>query len=298
MEIKTLSPLMLTNAVALLKEGLFALKGETLKELLKDALIYETLYQQEEVFDEFHKKLLWWFDFYKEHKEEREETEKQLRAVALWLEKKVLCGGEPEIVKGKVVNYEEEKNLLNLIEVSPFELKEGEVVKKRVKLVGWAKRFLGRRLFAEKESLFEGVFNLDEAKVKDYERHAQKPPLFKLFEAGVEGLLDLVNRFGVKVLEADKEFFADRGYSKAVKLLERVEAEGNRIARVNRAAGILPYGAELFIYERVEKPKGRKEFHHLNEIMKELVKLGWASEIFKETRELTVASEPIGWISF
>jgi hypothetical protein len=295
MELRALSPIMLTNAVARFEGERAFLKDETLKELAKNALIYEHLRRDKETFDEFYKKLLWWFEFYKEHKEEREEVKKQLEAIALWLEKKLLCGGEPEIVRGEVINYEEEKNLLNLLSVSDFEL-SGEVVKLKVKLVGRAKRFVGVRKFAAEGSTFRGTFEVDTQKLNDYERHAQKPLTYEVVKENK--LREVINRFAFKVLESDKQFFADRGYSKAVRELERIEAEGNGgLLRVNYHAGVLPYAAELFIRERIETSKGRKEYHHLSEIMVEITRLGLASEIFKETRELTVGQKPIGWLS-
>ena len=288
---------MLTNATARFEDGKVFLKGETLKELLKNSLIYENLRTNKELFDEFYKKLLWWFDFYKERKEERDEVKRQLEAISLWLEKKVLCGGEPEIVNGEVVNFDEEKNLLNLLKVSDFELIQGEVVKKKVKLVGRAKRFVGLRKFADRNSTFEGTFEVDTQKVEDYEKHAQKPELYSIFKEKL--LVEVVNRFSLKVLETDKAFFTDRGYSLVVRRLEEIEAESNeKLVKLNYKEGILPYGAELFILERVETGKGRKEYHHLNEIMVEITALGWSSEIFKETREITTDKEPIGWLNF
>ncbi len=297
MELKSLSPVMLTNAVAGFENGKVFIKKETLQDLLKNALIYENLRTNKELFDEFYKKLLWWSEFYKEHKEEKEEVKKQLEAISLWLEKKVLCGGELEIVNGEVVNFEEEKNLLNLLKVENFELQNGEVIKKKVKLVGKAKRYLGLRKFADKSSTFGGNFEVDTQKVEEYEKHAQKPELYSLVKEN--RLVEVVNRFSLKVLETDKAFFTDRGYSIVVKRLEEIEAESQeKLVRLNYKEGILPYGAELFIFERLETSKGRKEYHHLNEIMQEITKLGWASEIFKETREITVDKEPIGWLMF
>jgi len=288
---------MLTNAVARFENGTPALKAETLKELVKNALVYENLRLDKELFDEFYKKLLWWWDFYRENRENRTEVRRQLEAVALWLEKKVLCGGEPEIVKGEVINFDEEKNLLRLLEVSDFRLGEGELVKKKVKLVGRAKRFVGVRKFAERGSVFEGTFGVSKERTLDYERHAQKPLLFEVFKEN--RVVEVVNRFSLKVLEADKAFFGDRGYSVAVRWLETVEAESSeRLVKLNYKEGILPYGAELFVLERIETGKGRKEYHHLSEIASELALLGWASELLTETRELTVRQEPIGWCAF
>ncbi len=285
---------MLTSAVARFEDGKVYLRAETLKDLVKNALIYENLRTDKELFDEFYKKLLWWSDFYSENRENVAEVKRQLEAIALWLEKKVLCGGEPEIVEGRVVNFDEEKNLLNLLKAEDFLLKEGELVKKKVKLVGRAKRFVGVRKFAEKGSMFEGLLSTDEEKVSSYERHAEKPTLFEVFKN--DGLLKVVNRFSLKVLETDKEFFSGGGYSVAVKLLEEIEAESNeRLVKLNYKAGTLPYGAELFVYERIETSKGRKEYSHLNRIMEEIASLGWASEIFNRTRELTFRQEPIGW---
>jgi len=288
---------MLTNAVAKFENGKVALKNEVFKDLIKNALIYENLRTNKEVFDEFYKKLLWWVDFYKEHKEEKQEVKRQLEAISLWLEKKVLCGGEPEIVDGEVVNYEEAKNLLNLLKVSNFELKTGEVVKKKVKLVGKAKRFIGLRKFANRNSTFEGMLEANSQKMEEYEKHAQKPELFSIVKEN--RLVEVINRFSLKVLETDKAFFTDRGYSSVVKKLEDIEAESNeRLIKLNYKEGILPYGAELFILERIETSKGRKEYSHLNGIMKEITNLGWASEIFNETREITIDREPIGWLMF
>jgi hypothetical protein len=286
---------MLTNAVARFDGDRVAIKGETLKDLVKNALIYENLRTDKELFDEFYKKLLWWLEFYRENKENRQEVRKQLEAISLWLEKKVLCGGEPEIVKGEVINFDEEKNLLRLLEVNDFSLTEGEIVKKKVKLVGRAKRFIGVRKFAERGSNFDGTFEIDQQKVQDYETHANKPAMFEVFKENT--LTEVINRFALKVLETDKEFFADRGYSPVVKRLEDIEAESeNKLVRINYHAGILPYAAELFAYERIETGKGRKEYHHLNEIFEEITQLGWASEIFKQTREITADRKPIGWL--
>ncbi len=288
---------MLTNAVAKFEDGQIYLRAQTLKDLVKNALIYENLRTDKGLFDEFYKKLLWWSDFYSENRENRQEVKRQLEAISIWLEKKVLCGGEPEIVEGRVVNFDEEKNLLNLLKVEDFLLKEGKVEKRKVKLVGRAKRFVGVRKFAEKGSLFEGTLSVDEEKVSSYERHADKPTLFEVFKNGK--LLEAVNRFSLKVLETDKEFFTDGGYSVAVKFLEEIEAESNeRLVKLNYKGGILPYGAELFAYERIETSKGRKEYSHLNRIMEEITSLGWASEIFNRTRELTFRQEPVGWCSF
>jgi len=297
MELKALSDVMLTNAVARFAGEKVFLKGETLKDLLKNALVYENLYRNKELFDEFYKKLLWWFDFYRENRENRQEVRRQLEAIALWLEKKVLCGGEPEIVEGEVINYEEEKNLLNLLKVSEFELQSGEIKKKKIKLVGKSKRFIGLRKVAVRNSTFGGDFEVDTQRVEEYESHAQKPELYEVFKEN--RLTEVVNHFSRKVLEADKEFFADRGYSDIVRRLEDIEAEsGERLVRVNYHAGVLPFGAELFIYERIEKGKGRKEEHHLSEIFKAITELGFASELFKETREITVDRHPLGWLMF
>ena len=136
---------------------------------------------------------------------------------------------------------------------------------------------------------------VDADRLNSYEAHANKPLTYEVLKEG--RLSEIVNRFALKVLETDKEFFADRGYSKTVRELERIEAEsGERLMKVNYHGGILPYAAELFIKERIETAKGRKEYHHLNEIMRVAAELGFASEIFKETRELTVGQKPIGWI--
>jgi len=286
---------LLTNATARFEDsGKVYLKAETLKDLVKNALIYENLYRDKELFDEFYKKLLWWLEFYRENKENRTEVKRQLEAIGKWLEKKVLCGGEPEIVKGEVINYDEEKNLLSLLKVSDFALR-GEPKRKKIKLVGKAKRFVGVRKVASKGSSFEGTFEVDRQKLEDYERHAQKPLLYGVFKN--DTLSEVINRFARKVLEADKEFFADRGYSDIVRRLEDIEAEsGERLLRVNYKAGILPFGAELFAYERLEKGKGRKEEHHLSEIFETLTKEGFASELFKNTREITVDRQPLGWL--
>jgi len=297
MQLKALSDVMLTNAVARFEGGSVALKAETLKDLVKNALIYENLYRNKELFDEFYKKLLWWLEFYRENRENRDEVKRQLSAIALWLEKKVLCGGEPEIVEGEVINYEEEKNLLNLLKVEDFKLTQGEVKKKKIKLVGKAKRFIGLRKVAVKGSTFEGTFEVDQPKVEEYERHAQKPELYGVFKEN--RLEEVINHFSRKVLEADKEFFADRGYSDIVRRLEDIEAEsGERLVRVNYKGGVLPFGAELFAYERIEKGKGRKEEHHLSEIFKTVTELNLSSELFKETREITADRYPLGWLKF
>ena len=143
MQLKALSDVMLTNAVARFEGGSVALKAETLKDLVKNALIYENLYRNKELFDEFYKKLLWWLEFYRENRENRDEVKRQLSAIALWLEKKVLCGGEPEIVEREVINYEEEKNLLNLLKVEDFKLTQGEVKKKKVNYLASKMRGFG-----------------------------------------------------------------------------------------------------------------------------------------------------------
>ena len=297
MELKALSPVLLTSAVAKFEGEKVLLKEDTLKDLLKEALIYENLRVEKELFDEFYKKLLWWKEFAEENKEDLKEVRRQLEAIALWLEKKVLCGGEPEIVNGEVVNYEEEKNLLNLLKVSDFPLKAGNVSNKKIKLVGKAKRFLGIRKVADVGSVFEGTFEVDRERLNDYERHAQKPTLYGVFKEN--NLLEVVNRFSLKVLEADKEFFADRGYSDIVRRLEDIEADSNeKLVRVNYKKGILPFGAELFIYERLEKGEGRKEEKHLSEIMQTAYKLARVSELFTQTREITVDRYPIGWLRF
>lgn len=297
MELKALSPVLLSSAVAKFEDDKVSLKGETLKNLLKEALIYENLKEDKELFDEFYKKLLWWKEFAEENKEKLKEVRKQLEAVALWLEKKVLCGGEPEIVNGEVVNYEEEKNLLNLLKVSDFPLKAGNVSNKKIKLVGKAKRFIGVRKVADVSSVFEGTFEVDNEKLTEYEKHAQKPTLYGVFKENK--LLDVVNRFSLKVLEADKEFFADKGYSDIVRRLEDIEADSNeKLVRVNYKEGILPFGAELFIYERIEKGEGRKEEKHLSEIMQTAYNLARVSELFTQTREITVDRYPIGWLRF
>jgi hypothetical protein len=297
MELKALSPVLLSSAVAKFEGNNVSLKGETLKNLLKEALIYENLREDKKLFDEFYKKLLWWKEFAEENKENLKEVRKQLQAVAFWLEKKVLCGGEPEIVNGEVVNYEEEKNLLNLLKVSDFPLKAGNVFNKKIKLVGKAKRFIGVRKAADVGSVFEGTFEVDNEKLTEYEKHAQKPVLYEVFKEN--RLLEVVNRFSLKVLEADKEFFADRGYSDIVRRLEDIEADSNeKLVRVNYKGGILPFGAELFIYERIEKGEGRKEEKHLSEIMQTAYKLARVSELFTETREKTVDRYPIGWLRF
>jgi hypothetical protein len=284
---------MLTGALARQSPSV-ALKADALRDLVKNALVYENLRRDKDLFDEFYKKLLWWRDFALDRNNPRDEVKRQLEAISLWLEKKILCGGEPEIVKGEVVNFDEGKNLLNLLSVSDFEMKTGEVSLKKVKLVGRAKRFIGRRRFAERGSSFEGVFKVNKSAVGDYERHAQKPAMFEVFKEN--RLVEVVNRFSLKVLEADKAFFADRGYATIVRKLEDIEAEsGECLVRLNYHAGILPYGAELFIYETVETGKGRKEFHHLSEMANLLVSEGLASEILKETREITADRNPIGW---
>ena len=295
MELKALSDVLLTNATARFDDsGKVYLKAETLKDLVKNALIYEQLYRDKELFDEFYKKLLWWLEFYRENKENRPEVKRQLEAIGKWLEKKVLCGGEPEIVKGEVINYDEEKNLLNLLNISDFELK-GEPKRKKIKLVGKAKRFVGVRKVAPKGSSFEGTLEVDTQKVESYESHAEKPPLFEVFKNNT--LSEVINHFSRKVLEADKEFFADRGYSDIVRRLEDIEAEsGERLMRVNYKGGVLPFGAELFAYERLEKGKGRKEEHHLSEIFETITQEGFASELFKNTREITVDRQPLGWL--
>lgn len=289
MELKALSPVLLTGALSKRVKGEFYLKGETLKELLKETFIYHSLKGDKELFDEFYKKLVEWksFEFETEQEEKRE-----LANIGLWLEKKVLCGGEPEIVNGKVVNYEEEKNLLNLFKISDFSL-QGEVKKLKVKLVGRIKRFVGVRFTALEGSTFSGEFEIEG--LEEYERHAQKPFIYPQIKEGKVG--QLLTKFALKVLETDKELFADFGYSSAVKYLEEIEAQtlDQNLFRVNYKGGILPYGAELFCYELVETGKGRKEYHHLSEIFTYLTQKGLSGEIFSQTREL-VAGKPIGWL--
>ena len=119
--------------------------------------------------------------------------------------------------------------------------------------------------------------------------------MFEVFEKN--DIYGVINRFSLKVLEADKAFFTDNGYSQTVKRLEDMEAEsGNNLLRINLLEGVLPYGAELFAYERIETSKGRKEYVHLNGIFQKIRDYGWSSEIFKGTREVVLGGEPIGWL--
>ncbi|GEM_PF-1888858 len=298
MSLRSLSPILLTNATARFEGDKVFLKAEVLKDLLKNALIYENLREDKELFDEFYKKLMWWKEFYQENKDNLPEVKKQLSLIGTWLEKKVLCGGEPEIVKGEVINFDEKKNLLNLLQVEDFELTQGQIVKKKLKLVGKGKRFIGIRKLADTNSTFEGQFSVDPQKVEEYEKHAQKPRMYEYFKNNT--VEEVVDKFSLKVLEADKEFFTDRGYADIVRRLEDIEAESDhRLVRVNYKPGILPFGAELFCYEQIEKRKrGRKEYHHLTEIFELINKLRMAGEIFSQTREITVDKKPIGWLKF
>jgi hypothetical protein len=289
MQLKSLSPVLLTNATSKVVNGETYLKAEALKDLTKNALVYKNLKLNKELFDEFYKKLLWWF--------EEEQTKGQLKAIGTWLEKKVLCGGEPEIVHGEVVNYEEEKNLLNLLNAEDIFVPPEGIEKRKIKLVGKAKRFIGLRKVLKENETIEGTFEVDFQKVENYEKHAQKPELYPLFKEN--RITEVINEFSLKVLESDKELFADRGYSDIVKILEDIEAESqNRLVRLNYKGGVLPYGAELFCYEQIEKGKGRKEYHHLSEIFRQITDLGFAGEIFKGTREITVDRKPLGWLFF
>ena len=289
MQLKSLSPVMLTNATSKVANGEVYLKAEALKDLTKNALVYKNLKLNKELFDEFYKKLLWWF--------KEDLTKAQLKAIGIWLEKKVLCGGEPEIVEGRVINYEEKKNLLNLLSVEDIPLPPDSIERKKIKLVGKAKRFIGLRKVLKENTTLEGKFEVDFQKLEEYEKHAQKPELYGIFKENT--LTGLINEFSLKVLETDKELFANRGYSDIVKILEDVEADSqNRLVRLNYKGGVLPYGAELFCYEQIEKGKGRKEYHHLSKIFRQITDAGFAGEIFKETREITVDRKPLGWLMF
>jgi len=280
---------MLTNATSKFVNGESYLKAEALKDLTKDALIYKNLKLNKELFDEFYKKLLWWF--------KEDNSKEQLKVIGTWLEKKVLCGGEPEIVEGRVINYEEKKNLLNLLSVEDIPLPPDSIEKRKIKLVGKAKRFIGLRKVLKENTTLEGKFGVDFQKVEEYEKHAQKPDLYGIFKENT--LTGLINELSLKVLETDKELFANRGYSDIVKLLEDIEAESREhLLRLNYKGGVLPYGAELFCYEQIEKGKSRKEYHHLSEIFRRITDLGFGGEIFKQTREITTDRKPLGWLRF
>ena len=255
-------------------------------------MIYTRLREDKKLFDEFYKKLLWWKEFYDENKENRKEVLRQLKAIGTWLEKKVFCGGEPEIVNGEVVNFDEKKNLLNFVKVSDFVLREGKVMEKAPKVVGERKKILKPIKVASKGAIFEGRLEIDES----YKGLKNPSPVADYLKA--EKLTELLNRFSIKVLEVDKEFFVEGGYAKTLKVLEEIEAEsGDRLWKINFEEGVLPFGAEIFVYERLETPKGRKEYHHLNEIFKILSSEGWAGEVFSNTRKISPEGYPFGWFS-
>jgi len=290
MELKSLSPILLTPEVARIDSQGAVLKGEAIKDLVKNALIYGLLRKDKELFDEFYKKLLWWKDFYGENKENRPELLRQLKAIALWLEKKVLCGGEPEIVNGEVINFDEKKNLLNFVKAGDFVLKEGKVEEEKVKLVGRVKKFLKPQKGVSKGSTFEGELSVDES----YKELNEPSPAAEY----LDNLAETLNRYSLKILEIDKAFFADRGYSKTVRRLEDIEAEsGDRLWKINVEEGVLPYAVEVFAYERLETPKGRKEYLHLGEIFEILTAERWTGDIFKEVRKISPDGYPFGWLS-
>ena len=290
MELKSLSPILLTPEVARVDSQGAVLKGEAIKDLVKNALIYGLLRKDKELFDEFYKKLLWWKDFYGENKENRPELLRQLKAIALWLEKKVLCGGEPEIVNGEVINFDEKKNLLNFVKAGDFVLKEGKVEEQKVKLVGRVKKFLKPQKGVSKGSTFEGELSVDESY-----KELNEPSLAAEY---LDNLAETLNRYSLKILEIGKAFFADRGYSKTVRRLEDIEAEsGDRLWKINVEEGVLPYAVEVFAYERLETPKGRKEYLHLGEIFEILTAERWTGDIFKEVRKISPDGYPFGWLS-
>ncbi|RTZ59773.1 MAG: hypothetical protein DSZ31_03295, partial [Gammaproteobacteria bacterium] len=240
----------------------------------------------------FYKKLLWWKEFCDENKENRDEVLRQLKAIGTWLEKKIFCGGEPEIVNGEVVNFDEKKNLLNFVKVCDFVLREGEVTEKAPKVVGKVKKTLKPVKVASKGSLFEGKLEIDES----YKELKNPSPVADYLK--VEKLTEVLNRFSLKVLEVDKEFFVESGYGKTLKVLEEIEAESQgRLLKINSDEGVLPLGAEIFVYERLETPKGRKEYHHLNEVFKIVSSEGWAGEVFSQIRKISPEGYPFGWFS-
>jgi len=280
MELKILSPVLLTGENSEREKGEYYLKEEFLKETVKEVLLYFALKESGEIFDQFYKKLLKLFE---------DRREGGVSLASLWLEKKVLCGGEPEIAHGKVVNYNEEKNVLKLLKFSNFKL-EGKTERVRVKQAGKPKRYIGIRLAAT-EGSFKGDFEI--AGLEKYENFPEKPFPFEAIRDGKIG--EVLNLFFRKLLEMDKEFYADFGYSGAVKFLEELEAEG-QLLRLNFKKGLSPFGVELFCYELLETAKGRKELHHLSEILSYLRSKGLGGEIISQIR-LLVSGKPVGWVS-
>jgi predicted MPP superfamily phosphohydrolase len=300
-KLKALSPLQITKKYFRQEGEKLFISAALFREIGKNSLIYEAIKRDKDLFNLFYKKLLAWRNIYLEKKKEyeknekkfKEELQKHLKAVAIWLEKTVLCGGMPEIVEYEVVNYDEKKNVLNAVVISDFEMIEGNISEKKVKIVGERKKVLGLRKLVERESIFEGKLQIDEENFKALEEISDSPALQILKEKDIE---NLINHFSIKQMERDKEILVDRGYSDIVKLLEDIEADSEgKLVKINYREGLLPLGAELWIYELIEKGKGRKEFHYLNEIMQLISTVDGLGDIFTNERKITIDRKPIGW---